>query len=708
MASLSVPPRLSLRFAVYAGVAVLLAGAASVFAGKLYATERAKQDVSADARFLADRLGRDDLARAALHGPADGDERAQLDELFHREALGPSTSRVSVVDREGRITYSTDHSLIGTTVRDLDLLGEALAGRPAHGVAETGAGRVVESYVSLHWLLADPSWPAGALAVERDYALVAAAIREDVRIQSVGILLALLLLYVSLFPILGRVTRTLAERNRELVASEAQYRALTEQASDAIFVTDSAGVVLETNEQACALLGRTGEQIRGRSFGDFIDPDELARTPLRLEELRSGETILHDRALVRPDGSPVLGELHSRMLEDGRILVSVRDVTDRRQAEEAVRRAERAEASERLALGIAHDFDRLLVGAGASIRALTADIGEGDPLRRHADDLADAAGQAAALIEQMEAFGRKREPGRPRVLELGEFVERLEPELRRAVARRVEVVLDLAETPGRVQVDPVRLEQLVLGLAINAREGMGEGTVTVRVENVDFGRRSAPRGGNSQVDPGRYVMLSIADTGRPADTGDERLGLGLAALVGLVKQSGGTMGVEAEPGVGTTVRVYLPRVDAPVEQPVRPEPSTPLGGSETILLAEDEEVVHAIVREILETEGYTVLGARNGLEALEVCERHADSIDLLVSDVVMPELGGPQLAEEVLRRWPEIPVVLMSGYAEDGALGGDGTGYPFLQKPFTHASLLAMVRDVLDGHVAAPVPEPVA
>ncbi|HVM16385.1 MAG TPA: response regulator [Gaiellaceae bacterium] len=698
------PPRLVLRFAVYAGVALALSGAASIWAGKVFATQRAQEDVHEAARYVAERLAADDLARVALAGPATGDVRAQLDDLFAREALGPEAGRVSVIDREGRITYSTDHALIGTKVADPANLAAALAGHRVYGVSETPEGKVVESYVPARWLLADPTWAAGVLAVERDYAPVAARIAADVKRQAAGIGGALLLLYVSLFPILRRVTRTLAQRNRELAASEAQYRALTEQASDAIFVTDAMGIVLEANAQACELLRRRHEELVGLSFAHLVPAEELEARPLRLDELAAGRTILHERLLLLPDGSTVLGELHARMLDDGRILASIRDVTERRRAEEALRRAERAEAAERLAAGIAHDFDSLLVGVVGSSDVLLAHISEGDPLRRHALAVADAAERGAGLVDQLKAFG-KRDVQRPRVVEPAEVLGSLEHELRRVAGAGVHVRLELEEGLGRVETDPSRLRELVLALALGAREGMpGGGDLTVRAANVDFRRRTRPAAGDEVVEPGRYVMISVSETGGGRPVSGDRFGFGIAALVGLVERSGGTLGVETDPAAGTTVRIYLPRVDVPAESLPEDAPAEPeaagLAGSETILLVEDEEIVHAIVEEILHEQGYTVLGARDGREGLELCERHSGPIDLLLTDVVMPELGGLRLADEARRLRPDMAVVLMSGYG-DSSPEVDGAAFPFLQKPFTHESLLSTVREALDARPVA-------
>lgn len=668
------PPRLTLRFAVYAGVALALAGAASVWFAAGRASAEAERAVLADARFLADRLGRDDLARSALGRPAAGDLRAQLDEVFDREALGPQATRVTIFRRDGRVTYSTDHRLIGTMIPRRDLIRAAVAGEPSHRLADLDGRRVIESYVPVHWVLADPSWAAGVLGVSRDYAPVQREIRSDVRIQAATILLALLLLYVSLFPILRRVTNDLKARNRSLADSEARWRALTAQASDGVLVLDGGARVLDANPRASELTGRPAEDLAGRGFAELVHPDDLERTPLRLDEVRAGEIVVQDRRLVRGDGSAVTCELSSRMLDDGRILVLVRDVTERKELEAERRRALRAEATERLAAGIAHDFDRLLEVISGSAA--------------HDERIRDAVARGTELTAQLRAFGRRRQ-GQVEVVALDSMLAELEPSLRRLAGGGVALATDIRPDLGRVEADPEELRQLLADLVLNACDSLpAGGTVTLTAANVDFG----PRAGDARVRPGRYVMIAVGDTGGVAPADEERVSLGLATVFALVHRTGGTIGVESEPGEGTTVRVYLPRVAAEVVRLPRPEPAAGLGGSETVLVAEDEHVVRAVVREMLEERGYVVLEAGSGSEALEVAASHDGPIHVLVTDVVMPGLGGFELGEEFARVRPETRAVYMSGYTDRPV----PEGVVFLQKPFTHDSLARTLRDVLD------------
>ena len=671
------PPQLVLRFMVYAGLALALVGAATVLLSRHLATSRAQQQVWADTRFIADALGRDELAAAALERPATGDVRAELDDLFGREALGPGVVRATLFDRDGNVTYSTDHAQIGTTAPNPDDIGDALTGKAVYGVADLAGTKVIESYISVHWL-ADPTWPAGVLAVYRDYAPVAAEISDDTRLLAAGILASLLLLYLSLFPILHRVTRSLA-------ASEARFRALTEQASDAIVVCDGGGRILEANPQALILFG--GDPA-GRSFADFVDAEDIARVPLRLAELHQGKTLLHERTLVARDGSRRLAEVHAKLLDDGRILASIRDITGRKEAEVALRKAEKAEATTRIASGVAHDFSDLLARIAGNSDLILARLPEADPLRRQAELIQDATARGAELTGQLLAFGRRR-AAEPRVLDLADLLEDLGPSLQQLAGADVQLALDVADGHGRIEADPAQLRQLVLNLVVNARDGMpGGGRLTLTAKDVDFGKR------DGRVGPGRYVMLAIGNSGSAGAGSDERLGLGLAAVFSLVQQSGGTIGVESDPGRGTTVRVYLPHAAGQAAAASAPDrEDLDVSGSETVLVVEDELVVRALVREILEDQGYRVLEAGNGREGLDLARRHGEEIDLVLTDVVMPEMSGRELAAELERARPGCRVVLMSAYAGEAA---NGDQLVFLQKPFTHDTLARTIRETLD------------
>jgi PAS domain S-box-containing protein len=680
------PPRLVLRFAILSGVALAVAAAAALFLARGQAVERAEEATWADARAIADRLGRDDLARTAVQRPAYGDDVAQLDDLFGVDALGPGIRSVTLYARDGRVTYASDHRIIGRTAFDLGAVERALAG----GRVSRHAGDVLESYVPVRWLLADPTFPTGVLAVARNYAPVAREARADFVQQAVTIAIALLLLYGASFPALRRVTRTLEARNRRLAQQAQELQTLTEQASDAIFVTDRNGIVLEANAQTERLTGRPRAELVGLEFANLVDPADLAANPLRLDELRGGATVLHERRLLRPDGSLVVGELHARMLDDGRVFASVRDVTH-------LRRAQRAESVGRLAGGVAHDFNNLLTGIAGYADLLVARLPAGDPLRREAEEIRKATARGAALTRQLLVFGRRRIE-QPALVDANESLAEASRLLGRLLGEDVALTVEPAAAPAPLEIDPGQLDQLFVTLALSARESMPEGgSLTLAVALEDGHVRISAR--DTGVGHGRDLERELHEPyGRQGDG----LGPGLAFAAALAQGGRGDARVESD-GSGTTVSVLLPRAAAPVVALEQPSPSRETGGSETILVVEDEELVRAVIREILEDAGYTVLGARHGRQALELAAAHEGPIDLLVTDLVMPELGGRELAAELAKTRPGTGVVFMSGYPDDAVVshGVLEPGSAFIQKPFTHAELARKVRDGLDGAIPA-------
>jgi PAS domain S-box-containing protein len=673
------PPRLLFRFAILSGIALAVAAAVALVLARAHAIDRATDTSWSEARAIADRLGRDDLARTAVQRPAYGDDVAQLDDLFGVDVLGPGITGVTLYGRDGRITYASDHRAIGKPAVDPRPVERALAGERV----SRRSGDVLESYVPVRWLLADPTFPTGVLAVARDYAPVAREARDDFTAQAMTIALALLLLYGASFPALRRVTRTLEERNRRLAEQADELHTLTDQASDAILVTDGEGVVLEANAQACRLTGRDRDELVALHFGRLLDPTDLEARPLRLEELHAGATILHERRFLRPDGSLVVGELHARMLDDGRVVASVRDVTQ-------LRRAQRAESVGRLAGGVAHDFNNLLTGIGGYADFLLARLPQGDPLRREAEEIRKATARGASLTRQLLVFGRRRVE-QPTLLDANEALADAGKMLGRLLGEDIELHVGPAPAPAPVEIDPGQLEQLFVTLALSARESMQDGgSLTLGVSEL-----------------GGFVRLTARDTGaghgrdleaelHEPFAGPE--GAGLAYVAAVAEGRGGSVAVESD-AAGTTVSVSLPRAHAPVVPQEPAEEPADTTGSETVLVVEDEELVRAVIREILEDAGYTVLGARHGRQALELAAAYEGPIDLLVTDLVMPELGGRELAAELARARPSTGVIFMSGYPDDavvahGVLEADAS---FLQKPFTHDELARKVRDVLDS-----------
>ena len=509
-------PRLVLRFAVYAGAGLLLAALGALLLARFNATSSAKNDLSDDAAYIADELGRDDLVRQAFADRVDADLEAQLDDFLGRIADARDVTRASLVAPAGVVTYSTDHRLKGSA-------GDALG------------GDMLEVSVPVRWVLT-PSQIAGTLIVERDDATVAAAVRRAFVTQALLVVLALLVLYALLIPVFRRVTNALAQ-------SEQRLRSLMEQASDGIFVADEKGRLTDVNKRACELLGYSRAELLEKHVMDLIAISDAA-------DLSADQAILVERPVRRKDGTFLVGDIAANVLDDGRIRTSIRDVTERRR----LREAQKLEAVGRFAGGIVDEFVDLL-----------------ETVCRHADTLADrvqhdadleeirnAASAGRSLVSQLLAVG-SRQALEPEVLDLNEKLELMRGLLHEVAGAEIELVLRPGADVERVYADPEQIEKVILDLVLHARAGMPQGgTLTIETAIVDFSRNGRSRHNGA----GRHVMLSISDTGgADEDESGERLGLGLAAVYGIVHQSGGSIGVESDPELGTTVRIYLPTAE---------------------------------------------------------------------------------------------------------------------------------------------------
>ena len=380
--------------------------------------------------------------------------------------------------------------------------------------------------------------------------------------------------------------------------------------------------------------------------------------------------------------------------------------------EEQLRQSQKMEAIGRLAGGVAHDFNNLLSVVLSYSELLIADLKEGDPIRDDIEEIRRAGTRAASLTRQLLMFSRQQVI-EPKVLDLNEVLSAMEKMLRRLVGEDVELTSVPGAALGRVRVDPGSIEQVIMNLAINARDAMPTGgKLSMETANVTLDEEYAR--GHLSAKPGSYVMFSMTDTGtgiekamltrifEPFFTTKEQgkgTGLGLSTVFGIVQQSGGNVWVYSEPGMGTTFKVYLPTVDDVAEAAEPPRGLTTLRGSETILLVEDEEQVRNVVRGILRRHGYTVVEAASAGEALLLSEQHVGPVHLLLSDVVMPHMSGPELAKRLVHSRPEMKVLCMSGYTDDAAVrhGVIDAAFAYLQKPITVEALTRKVRDVLDS-----------
>jgi PAS domain S-box-containing protein len=511
--------------------------------------------------------------------------------------------------------------------------------------------------------------------------------------------------------------------------SDARFRRLAESGLFGLIIGDRDGTVLDANDTFLRMVGRSRDDVAaGRvSWKETTPPEWVDANVAAAEQLRAtGVAPPWEKEYLRKDGTrvPVLVGV-AKLDETRNISVSI-DLTERKQAEAGRKRAEEAlrssedqlrqaqkmEAVGRLAGGVAHDFNNVLSVIMSYGEVVLGAMAPDDPSRADVEEIRKAAARAAGLTRQLLLFSRQQVV-EPRVLDLQAIVAPMEKMLHRLLGEDVELVVVAPESPGRVEADPSHIEQVVLNLVVNARDAMPTGgKLTIETGNVVLDEAYAQT--HLPAKAGRYVMLAVTDTGTGMDRETQArifepffttketgkgTGLGLSTVFGIVQQSGGHIWVDSAPGKGTTFEVYLPRVDAEPEVP-RPTmaPST-LRGTETILLVEDEPQVRAVVLAILRHHGYRVVVAQNAADALLLAEAHPEPIDLLVTDVVMPHMSGPELARRLHESRPRMKVLCMSGYTDDSVVrhGVVDSATAFIQKPLTPASLTLKVREVLDG-----------
>ncbi|HEY0195712.1 MAG TPA: ATP-binding protein [Kofleriaceae bacterium] len=399
------------------------------------------------------------------------------------------------------------------------------------------------------------------------------------------------------------------------------------------------------------------------------------------------------------------------------VIAHIDDVTDRRKLEHQLRQAQKMEAVGRLAGGIAHDFNNILSVILSYTEMHLSELPKGSAMRADLDEVHDAGLRAVALTRQLLAFSRKQIL-QPRVLDLNATVAGLEKMLRRLLGEDVELSMLLTDAPRGVHADPGQIEQVIVNLAINARDAMPTGgKLTIETANVELDEAFAASHLNARSGP--HVMLAVTDTGVGMDDAtraqifepffttkrpDQGTGLGLATVFGIVHQSGGTIWVFSRPGFGTTFKIYLPRAKRRFETRQQAAPiGEPVGGTETILIVEDDDAVRGLARTLLGRHGYTVLEAQNGGEAFLIAEQHAGPIHLLLTDVIMPRMSGRQVADSLLALRRDMKLLYMSGYTDDAATlqGIVESGVSLLQKPITTEPLLREIRRVLDAGAAA-------
>jgi signal transduction histidine kinase len=454
----------------------------------------------------------------------------------------------------------------------------------------------------------------------------------------------------------------------------------------------------------------------GPPFEKFVPRPAWTAVTDIFRRLNEGDMEAHSiNANLTKDGRTITCQwFNTPLMEDGKFagfLSLAQDITQQKSLEAQFQQSQKMEAVGRLAGGVAHDFNNLLTVISGYSEILLSQLKMDDPLRPYVRDMSAAGDRAAALTKQLLAFSRKSVL-EPKVLDLNEHIRETRTFVARLIGEDIVLSAVLDRNLGRVKVDPVQLQQVVMNLAVNARDAMPRGgKLTMETRNVVIDAEQ--NGLRSEVKPGRYVVLSIADTGTGmSETVKQRIfepfyttkevgkgtGLGLAVVLGIVKQSEGHITVASEPGVGTTFHIHFPAVE---DQVLAVKPSETLNsrrGTETVLLVEDEDGVRGLAILALQNQGYHVLSAGSGAEALRVVQKQAGGIDMLVTDLVMPGMSGRDLAEMLLPLYPKMKVLFSSGYTDDvvvrhGLLTEKAS---FLQKPYTPLSLARKIREILD------------
>jgi two-component system cell cycle sensor histidine kinase/response regulator CckA len=504
-----------------------------------------------------------------------------------------------------------------------------------------------------------------------------------------------------------RSERRRAEAGRH--ESEERLRQIFEHVSDALFIADDVGKILDANPAACTLTGLTVDELRQVPLQVAL-PEWEDMVDARPQAGRNGST----QRKRSPSGYEVSRVLNidAAIFAPGVLVYTVRDLTNQTRLEEQLAQSQKMDAVGQLAGGVAHDFNNLLTVIMSYSSLLLGDLEESDPRRADVQEITDAAARATGLTRQLLAFSRKQFL-EPRVISVNTVVNGIEKLLRRLIGDDIELATTLDDHIHSINADPGQLEQVLINLAVNSRDAMPDGG-RIHVTTANTVLSNDHNGRQLSAAPGDYVMLAVSDTGTGMTRDVQQrvfepffttkglgkgTGLGLSTVYGIVKQSGGDLWVYSEPGKGTTFKVYFPRaLDSEAEVVVREEVESSARGHETVLVVEDDPALRALSARVLEANGYTVLLARNGLEALAIANGHSGHIDMVATDVVMPKMNGRPLVEKLMETRGEMRVLFMSGYTDDevmrrGVIDGRTA---FLQKPFTPAQFAKKVRDVLD------------
>ncbi len=637
-----------------------------------------------------------------------------------RSATESGGRAISIVDRNGALLAGPHVDVLKPPVdmSAYDPARRAIAGESGTGPFRSAAG--AQQYVafvpirSLGW----------GVLVEQPEAVVHDRI-QDARRQAWGSAIIFMLLSLACVAVIARLYRTQQEltlRVSDLTGSESRYRSLIQGATYGIYRSDERGFI-SVNPAMVAMLGYASEaEVLAIDIERDLYADSGQRQRL-LANYRQNEVVTSEELRwKRKDGRLITVRISGRTVPNERgsgycFEMIAEDITERRALEQQLRQSQKMEAIGRLAGGVAHDFNNLLTVISGYNEMSLDSLPENHPARREIEEVRKATERATALTKQLLAFSRQQVL-ESKVMDLNTVLSSMENLLRRLLGENIELTIIQARKLGHVKADPGQIGQVIMNLAVNARDAMAGsrgGKLIVETTNVTFDETSVRD--RLSLQPGSYVMLAVTDSGagmddetrshifepffttKPAGSGT---GLGLSTVYGIVNQSGGEISVYSELGIGTTFKVYLPRVDAASEVEPSRQQRPSVHGKETILVVEDEESVRTLTVQVLRRFGYDVLAASDPAQALALCEQNHGRISLLLTDVVLHRMSGRELAEQIAEREPAIRVLYMSGYTDDAVLhhGVLSAEAFFLQKPFTTDGLARKVREVLD----APIP----
>jgi PAS domain S-box-containing protein len=665
------------------------------------AVATAGPDLGAVMRVVCERLQR--LTRA----PAAAVFLPEDDDLILCEGAGLATAHVGL--RVSRQAGLAGHAYATGEMLRCDDTATDLRSNPA-------AARALRARSALFVPLGRPGSVLAVVALWSDRPSAFNHLHEQT-LRLVGGLLAAAMEQASTVAahqqLVGERTATTAA----LRSGEERFRTLVESIDDVVFRLDREQRCVDIMGRWMAREGFRAEQFLGRTTREVVGPAEAPLHERANLRALAGETVTYEWSRPTRRGPRHMQTTLSPLRGPGGEVTGVvglgRDITERIEAEQQIRQAQKMEAVGRFAGGVAHDLNNMMMIIVGFSDFLLSTLEQHDPRWSDADEIRKAAERAMHLTRQLLGFGRQRLVARE-VVSLNSVVTGMERMLRPLLGEDIALSLALDGDLGGVEADYGQLEQVMMNLALNARDAMrGGGRLTIETRNLEVGD-SAAGDTRAEVPPGSYVELVVRDTGQgmtpevkahlfepffTTKPATQNTGLGLTTVYGIVVQSGGYIRVESESGLGATFHLCFPRV--PVDEaghPFSPAVLPPLGGTETVLVVEDEEAVRTLACRVLGHQGYQVIEARHGREALGLLEANAPPIDLVLTDVVMPEMGGLELARRLDSVLPGVPVMYMSGYTESDKLqpGIRESALPFLQKPFSAESLAVRVREVLD------------